>query len=343
MVIFMQSLLFLNTLDMLLDFSDLLQVNMFDLGKAYNHLASKLCINLPTLDPCLYIHRFANQLQFAESDHAVSMSALRILQRMKRDWMAQGRRPSGLCGAALLVAARMHNFNRTVKDVIKVVKISEMTIRKRLSEFEKTPSSSLTIEEFNTIDLEEEMDPPCFTEGRTKEKQKVLEEQGNISDISAEIARLQGQIEAALEETTRKYSKHIAKKREAPTAEELEEELIKSGNFINVETLENLFKNETETKPKNEEEAQVESVKRDVLTSKSTEGLGLSDPIKECLKDEDKTVQETDGQLDLDGISDTEIDNYILDDFEMRTKAKLWLAEHADYLKQQKGFSKFKK
>ena len=38
----------------------------------------------------------------------------------------------------------------------------------RLNEFEETPSSQLTIEEFHTIDLEEEHDPPCFTEGKRK-------------------------------------------------------------------------------------------------------------------------------------------------------------------------------
>jgi len=33
--------------------------------------------------------------------------------------------------SALLVAARMHDFNRTVKQVIKVVKVCESTVRKR--------------------------------------------------------------------------------------------------------------------------------------------------------------------------------------------------------------------
>lgn len=33
-------------------------------------------------------------------------------------------------------------------------------------EFEQTPSSQLTIDEFHRIDLEEEMDPPCFKIGR---------------------------------------------------------------------------------------------------------------------------------------------------------------------------------
>lgn len=50
-------------------------------------------------DPCLYIPRFAHLLEFGDKNHEVSMTALRLLQRMKRDWMHTGRRPSGLCGA----------------------------------------------------------------------------------------------------------------------------------------------------------------------------------------------------------------------------------------------------
>jgi len=39
-----------------------------------------------------------------------------------------------------------------------------------LAEFEATPSGQLTVDEFQNIDLEEEMDPPCFTEGKRKAK-----------------------------------------------------------------------------------------------------------------------------------------------------------------------------
>ncbi len=34
-------------------------------------------------------------------------------QVMRRDWICTGRRPTGLCGAALLVAARYHGFKHT--------------------------------------------------------------------------------------------------------------------------------------------------------------------------------------------------------------------------------------
>uniref|UniRef100_A0A8C8R7P1 Transcription factor TFIIB cyclin-like domain-containing protein n=1 Tax=Pelusios castaneus TaxID=367368 RepID=A0A8C8R7P1_9SAUR len=129
------------------------------------------------------------------------MTALRLLQRMKRDWMHTGRRPSGLCGAALLVAARMHDFRRTVKEVIRVVKVCESTLRKRLTEFEDTPTSQLTIDEFMKIDLEEECDPPSFTAGQRKLKIQELEKalSKKLEDFEGEISSYQDEIEIELE------------------------------------------------------------------------------------------------------------------------------------------------
>lgn len=43
--------------------------------------------------------RFANRLQFGSKTHEISMTALRIAQRMKKDSLHTGRRPTGLCGA----------------------------------------------------------------------------------------------------------------------------------------------------------------------------------------------------------------------------------------------------
>lgn len=119
---------------------------------------------------------------------------------MNRDWMAIGRRPSGLCGAALLVSARMYDFHLTLDDIVKVVKIGKTTLRKRMLEFEDTPSSNLTVDEFHTIDLEEEHDPPAYTRSRKFAKMKQIEEMVNIQEIEKEIMQLQENIEAALNE-----------------------------------------------------------------------------------------------------------------------------------------------
>ena len=72
----------------------------------------------------MYVMRYAPMLEFGEKTHEVSNTALRLLSRMKKDWIHFGRRPSGLCGAALLISSRLHEFNRTLEDVLKVQKFS---------------------------------------------------------------------------------------------------------------------------------------------------------------------------------------------------------------------------
>lgn len=105
----------------------------------------------------------------------VANDAARIVQRMNRDWMTPGRRPAGICGAALILAARMNNFRRTVREVVYVVKVQEQTIFNRLEEFKGTESSTLTVDEFRTIDLERYADPPAFAkekQGKKKDSRK---------------------------------------------------------------------------------------------------------------------------------------------------------------------------
>jgi transcription factor IIIB subunit 2 len=64
---------------------------------------------------------------------------------MKRDWMQTGRKPSGLCGAALYIAALSHGYNYTKADIVSVVHVCEATLTKRLIEFENTDAGSLTV------------------------------------------------------------------------------------------------------------------------------------------------------------------------------------------------------
>eukprot|EP00362_Geleiidae_sp_MMETSP1317_P002094 CAMPEP_0201282416 /NCGR_PEP_ID=MMETSP1317-20130820/5607_1 /ASSEMBLY_ACC=CAM_ASM_000770 /TAXON_ID=187299 /ORGANISM="Undescribed Undescribed, Strain Undescribed" /LENGTH=76 /DNA_ID=CAMNT_0047595017 /DNA_START=553 /DNA_END=783 /DNA_ORIENTATION=+ len=76
------------------------------------------------------------------------MTALRILQRMKRDWMTIGRRPTGLCGAALYLSARIHGEEKTEEEIETTMPISKSTIHKRLLEFKISPAAALTMETF---------------------------------------------------------------------------------------------------------------------------------------------------------------------------------------------------
>lgn len=112
----------------------------------------------------------------------VANEAVRIVQRMNRDWMTPGRRPAGICGAALVLAARMNNYRRTVREMVYIVKVTESTIGKRLEEFKETESSSLTVEEFRTIDLELSCDPPAFKEQKKSRKSGNKREKIEVDD-----------------------------------------------------------------------------------------------------------------------------------------------------------------
>ena len=91
--------------------------------------------------------------------------------------MTPGRRPAGICGAALIIAARMNNFQRTVREMVYTVKVTETTLMKRLEEFSKTESGGLTVEDFRRIDLERFENPPAFGAEKKKpgRKRKVIE------------------------------------------------------------------------------------------------------------------------------------------------------------------------
>uniref|UniRef100_A0A8C0II93 BRF1 RNA polymerase III transcription initiation factor subunit n=1 Tax=Bubo bubo TaxID=30461 RepID=A0A8C0II93_BUBBB len=333
-------------------------VNVYVLGKTFLLLARELCINAPAIDPCLYIPRFAHMLEFGDKNHEVSMTALRLLQRMKRDWMHTGRRPSGLCGAALLVAARMHDFRRTVKEVIRVVKVCESTLRKRLTEFEDTPTSQLTIDEFMKIDLEEECDPPSFTAGQKKLKIQQLEKalSKKLEDFEGEISSYQDEIEIELENSRPKAKGVFANFTKDDSIddntssifgeEEAEdEELEAAANHLNKDFYNELhekdrLKKNEDGECKNGSEVLVrppalESLLGPLPTAAS---LGITESIKECISSKDREPGENtgDGELDLSGIDDSEIDRYILNETEAQIKAELWMKENADYLKEQK-------
>lgn len=134
-----------------------------------------LNIQLPLVDPSLYIQRFAAQLDFGGKTLAVANTALRIVQRMGRDWIHTGRRPSGISGASLLIAARLHGFATTPQDIVQVVRVCDSTLRQRLSEFaDTTAAASVTVGELLAGDrdaaatqkmesAEGAADPPAFT------------------------------------------------------------------------------------------------------------------------------------------------------------------------------------
>jgi transcription factor IIIB subunit 2 len=148
-------------------------VNVFELGSTYLKLVRKLNLkDIPLIDPSIYIARFAGLLEFGEDTKRVAMDATRLVARFERDWMQTGRRPSGICGACLILAARMNNYRRSVAEVVQVVKIADVTLRKRLAEFGATASGQLTVEQFRQIWLADTEKPPAMIKNQRKEAEE---------------------------------------------------------------------------------------------------------------------------------------------------------------------------
>ncbi|XP_068618980.1 transcription factor IIIB 90 kDa subunit [Battus philenor] len=323
---------------LLIDISDALQICCYQLGRTYFKMSRALCINIPPTDPCLYILRFASQLQFDEKQHEVSMTALRLVQRMKRDSIHSGRRPSGICGAALLIAARLHDFSRTPADVVRIVKVHESTLRKRLLEFGDTPSSALTLDEFMTVDLEEEQDPPAFRAARKRDKdrlQKLMEEE----DGERELTELQKEIDLQLEkDNTRRRKAAASCVTPATSNEEKSSEDVDASRFATENALNLLGEITRETVTDKQERLKLE---KGLGPDLALIGLGQTDekPDK-FLKPEPKSQFSKDlhsaEELLLCDKDEEYIDSLIMTPDEARHKTKLWNKINAGYLKEQK-------
>lgn len=146
---------------MLIDFSVSIRVNVYKIAAMYFKLIqSQKISDIQYLKPEHYTSRFCNTLRI--EDTKVNTTAKRLMERMDHDFITTGRKPSGVCGAAILVASRIHGQERSVEEVADAVKVCEVTINRRVEEFRNTASASLTVGEFNTLWLKKEEDPPVI-------------------------------------------------------------------------------------------------------------------------------------------------------------------------------------
>ncbi|KAK0337059.1 transcription factor TFIIIB subunit brf1 [Friedmanniomyces endolithicus] len=165
---------------LLMDIAEVQKINVFRLGEVYKALCDKLYCHdsmnvgiqhIVDIEPL--IQRYCRKLEFGPKTRDVATDAVRILKRMKRDWIVTGRHPAGLCGACIILAARMNNFRRTVREVVYVAKIADQTIALRVEEFRRTRAADLSVDQFRQYGtrLKGEHDPPVLTTSSLK-KQK---------------------------------------------------------------------------------------------------------------------------------------------------------------------------
>ncbi|KEP62495.1 UNVERIFIED_CONTAM: transcription initiation factor TFIIIB [Hammondia hammondi] len=179
---------------LLIDFCDVLRTNVRALGQVFMKLLRVLHLQVPHVDPSLFLERFACQMQLGDKTHTVAQTGVRLIQAMNRDWISTGRRPMGLCGAALLIAARYHNFQMNAEDIAHIVRVSGPTVNRRLQEFKQTATAQLAVADFESTDLlslPSQAQPPCRIKAyrrKLKLMQKKEEETLALTDSPAVLA-----------------------------------------------------------------------------------------------------------------------------------------------------------
>lgn len=313
---------------MLLDFSEIIQTDVFLIGHTFLELCKSLSIQLPIVEPFLYVRRFATQLEFGDKQNPVVHTSLKLIARMKRDWMQTGRRPAGLCAAALLIAARIHGFKRTQDEVVKVVRICATTLGKRLKEFEHTPAAQMTPSEFEEHyeELNNECDPPAYTLGKAKERKKKQLEQEQAA------AQTENNEEAEVQESTLKEVSTMAEKLkdldddvEKRIEKHAKQKMIKK---MTKEFLEETIREETEQKEK-------DAASQDVVELPQQQ----QDSKPKSFMDEDNE----DGYDSFGDVDDADIEMYVIKDKEhVKLKEELWNEQYGAFLKEQEEKKKEK-
>ncbi|KFD52925.1 hypothetical protein M514_06235 [Trichuris suis] len=328
---------------MLLDFCDVVEVNLYSLGRTFIFFCRSLYINVPSTDPSIYVLRFARSLKFGEKENMVVTLALRIVKRLQRDWIAIGRRPAGICGAALLLAGRFHNFDLSVEDIANVVHVCLAVLKSRLKEFAKTPSSKLTLREFVLIDLEEECDPPCF--------KRVVKEKEHDSAV---IENLGNQLVGVADEVTKALEEKELEKRGRPKLCYSDKSLVgTSGTKIEAKREECSASASSDTEKPCSSGAGALYDDSSVLPSLKT--LGIKSQRRRAEKtqksleweEEDKTVVKSDPTVSLvnkkepsspdpDCMDDIDVNNYLLSENEILHKTEIWTRMNSAFLEKQR-------
>lgn len=352
-----------------------IKINVFKLGRAYKALLDELRLGgnlfiMNPIDPESLIYRFAKQLEFGPSMMQVASEAVRIVQRMNRDWMVTGRRPAGICGAALILAARMNNFRRTVREVVYVVKVTELTIHHRLNEFKATESGDLTVDQFRSVQLENAHDPPSFSHSKDP-KRLTHSKKRKAPETAAEIeGEGEGDDEDAVDSTSLSSSPPARKSRRVDadgfaipdipidpallaadsTDENTQPEATSSSDVLELSAgakgKRGLPKGFTPT----QSDIASESALEDEMTKLLAQGSNLMTPenpqapnsgVQADKIDQQKRIRRpvsSSTEIASDEFdSDPEVGHCLLSPAEVEIKERIWVHENKDYLRTQQA------
>lgn len=338
---------------MLIDFADVLETNVYVLGHTFLKLAQLLSIALPIIDPSLYIHRFASNLEFGEKTHAVAMTALRLLARMRREWMSYGRRPAGLCGAALMTAAKMHNFYRTKADVIRVVRIGNVALRERLQELHQTPTAELTVAQIEAGGGDDGKEdtlcayisseacyPPAFRHAQKRLRKMEAEKRKKLAEAEAGTDEIQkGPVKPTDGEDADEIQKGPVRPADSAEDDELAREVQSA---LASDELKQLDYEAAVDAQQNLARAQTATAARPARPAAETDAAGTKGDADDEGDGEDGGKERASNDDELSELDDDDVAIYLNTEEEYEQKKEIWQEVNKEYLEQQAHMERMK-
>ncbi|CAL1170517.1 unnamed protein product [Cladocopium goreaui] len=352
---------------MLIDFSDVLQTPVKTIGRVYMKLMRRLvggdaahqqlgntAVEVPLVDPSIFIERFARRLTLGGMQRKVQNTAMRLIQFMHRDWICIGRRPNGLCGAALLIASFYHGFRCSPKEIAEVVRMSEATLLTRLRELKDTPMARLSRDEFDKekpellLGEEHQTLPPCLKLSRAMKQaalegpdQAALEGPSEVSALralqdGADPAKSTRQADTDMppppvpvkrkrdeDEQMKKAERYTTRR---PTEDDVQSIAKDIASHHGIEPiLEGVEDPDTQARLKRLTEGKPDFAE-DAVTDGAEKAAG-------CKAGDGEKDQE-DGGESLSDVDDEELEGYLLDAEEKQNKSDIWHEVNKDYLEE---------
>jgi len=124
----------------LLDVATTIECNVFELGKVYNNLTTKLEIKQPEIDPALFIERVTSTLLnlTSEQQRAINARAIRLINIAKGEWIITGRRPGAVTIGAIALAMDADNLKCDFLKLSEILKVAPQTAKLRYNELRES-------------------------------------------------------------------------------------------------------------------------------------------------------------------------------------------------------------
>jgi transcription factor IIIB subunit 2 len=248
----------------------------------------------------------------------------------------------------------MNNFRRSVEEIVQVVKIADTTLKKRLDEFKKTPSGALTLADFRTVWLDEEMDPPAFTKGKEKEekereealhgpkdklkkqkrkgkrKRRGSESEGERVEFAPPLEEIPPQI-PILDPALFNQGILAGTSEPAPLFYPDENEEVYANIDPALRPASNTISHELDSPTAAAIDETVDQALADEVASflQNTQGSLLRDALDEAEQRRQAQFAEVDELLGLD---EDELDRFLLTEEEVKIKERVWVEINRDYL-----------